>query len=364
MTLSPDQTFHAIIPAGGSGTRLWPLSRRAFPKFLQPLPGPRTMIQETVDRLLPLADAGNIHIITGADHSGKIAEQLPELSRDALVIEPAPRGTGPAIGLGVTLASLDDPEVIVGSFAADHYVRHPERFQEDVRAGIEIAREGYLVTIGIEPEYPETGYGYIHVGDSLGGYRGRDAHRVRRFVEKPDLDTAREYVESGEYLWNASMFVWRADVLMDEMRALLPEHYHALTMISAAWHTPDREAVLTEAWVGLTDVTIDQGILEHSSRVAVIPSAMGWTDLGDWHSVGSIRAGGGDATISTGAEIIEVDSRSNIVEATGQLVALVGVENLIVVDTSDVLLVCDRSRAQEVKAVVDRLRAKGRTELL
>ncbi len=159
-------------------------------------------------------------------------------------MEPAPRGTGPAIGLGVALASRGSADAIVGSFAADHYVRYPDRFRDDVRAAIDVAREGYLVTIGIEPEYPETGYGYIHVGDSLGNYVGREAHRVRRFVEKPDITTARSYVESGEYLWNASMFVWRADVLMDEMRKLLPDHYQALTTISAAWDTPERE----ECW--------------------------------------------------------------------------------------------------------------------
>lgn len=322
------------------------------------------MIQETVDRLLPLTQAGHIQIITGADHATAISSQLPELPESALVIEPAPRGTGPAIGLGVALAARNDPQAVVGSFAADHYVRYPERFRDDVSAAIEVAREGYLVTIGIEPEYPETGYGYIHVGDQLGSFAGREAHRVRRFVEKPDAGTAREYVESGEYLWNASMFVWRADVLLDEMRIHLPEHYEALTTISAAWDTPERDAVLADVWSGMTDVTIDHGILEHSRRVAVVPSSMGWTDLGDWHSVGTIRAGGGDATVVEGAEVIEVDSTSNIVDAAGRLVALVGVENIVVIDTGDALLVCDRSRAQDVKAVVDRLRAEGRTELL
>ncbi len=364
LTSAPNRNFYAIIPAGGSGTRLWPLSRRAYPKFLRPLPGPRTMIQETVDRLVPLTQTDNFQIVTGADHAAAIAEQLPELSAGALVVEPAPRGTGPAIGLGVALAARNDPNAIVGSFAADHYVRFPERFQDDVRAAISVANEGYLVTIGIEPEYPETGYGYIHVGDELGEYQGRSARRVQRFVEKPDLATARSYVESGEYLWNASMFVWRAEVLLDEMRLLLPDHYAALTVISAAWDTPERDAVLAEAWASLEDVTIDHGILERSQRVAVIPSSMGWTDLGDWHSVGTIRAGGSDATVAECAELIEIDGGGNIVEASERLVALVGVDNLIVVDTGDALLVCDRSRAQDVKAVVDRLRADGRAELL
>jgi mannose-1-phosphate guanylyltransferase len=306
----------------------------------------------------------HIHILTGPAHAGAIAEQLAELPECAYIVEPAPRGTGPAIGLGVALAARAGADVIVGSFAADHYVRHPDRFEQDVRAAIEVARQGYLVTIGIKPEYPETGYGYIQVGEPLGDFEGRTAHRVQQFVEKPDSETARRYVESGEYLWNASMFVWRADVLLEEMRALLPEHHAALTQIAAAWDTPERELVLAEIWEGMASVTIDEGILEHSSRVAVVPSEMGWSDLGDWHSVGSLRAEGDGASVVSNAEVIEIDSSSNIVEGNSRLVALVGVENLVVIDTGDALLICDRSRAQDVKSVVERLSASGRTELL
>ena len=322
------------------------------------------MIQETVDRLLPLAGAANIHVVTGADHAPAIAEQLPALDNRSLIVEPMPRGTGPAIGLGVALAARDDATAIVGSFAADHYVRFPDRFRDDVNAAIEIAREGYLVTIGIEPDYPDTGYGYIEVGESLGRFNGRDAHAVQRFVEKPDTETARRYVESDRFLWNASMFVWRADVLLNEMGRYLPDLHDALTTIAAAWETPRRDAVLAEAWAGLADVTIDHGILEHSERVAVVPSQMGWTDLGDWHSVGSIRAGGGTGTVAEGADLIEIDASGNVVEGNGRLVALVGVDNLVVVDTGDALLVCDRERAQDVKLVVDRIKSSGRQDLL
>ncbi len=363
-TSESNSTFHAVIPAGGSGTRLWPVSRRANPKFLQPLPGPRTMIQETVSRLAGLVDAENIHIITGPAHAAAIADQLPDLPRGACVIEPAPRGTGPAIGLGVALAARSGEGVIVGSFAADHYVRRPDIFEQDVLAAIEVARQGYLVTIGIQPEYPETGYGYIHVGEALGEFASRTAHRVREFVEKPDIETARAYVASGEYLWNASMFVWRADILLDEMRSLLPAHYQALQTIASSWDLPEREQILAELWSGLDNVTIDHGILEHSDRVAVIPSEMGWSDLGDWHSVGSLRADSPGASVATNTELIEIDSNSNIVDGNGRIIALVGVENLVVIDTGDALLVCDRTRAQDVKSVVEFLHASGREDLL
>ncbi len=215
-------SFHAIVPAGGSGTRLWPLSRAKRPKFLLPLPGPRTMIQETVDRLMPLTDARNVMIMTGSAHAGEVRRQLPALDANQVIVEPMPRGSGPAIGLGVAIAAKRDPDAIVGSFAADHIVSQPDRFEDAVRAAIETARDGYLVTIGIQPSYPETGYGYIRSGGAIAEHNGISVSRVEEFKEKPDVITATRYVESGEYLWNASMFVWQARTLMEELHAPSP----------------------------------------------------------------------------------------------------------------------------------------------
>lgn len=360
-----DDKLYAIIPAGGSGTRLWPLSRASHPKFLHPLPGPRSMIQETVHRLGPLVSPEQILIITGHAHAVEIARQLPEITEQQIVIEPAARGTGPAIGLAVALIACQDPNAIVGSFAADHHVRHPERFVEDVQTAMAVAREGYLVTIGIEPGYPETGYGYIKVGEQISEECGRPAYRVERFREKPDKATAEQYLADGGYLWNASMFVWRSGTLLAEMQRLLPDVHEALMTIARAWETPQREEVFATTWPGIREVTIDHGILEHSEHVAVVPSQMGWSDLGDWHSVGTLQAQNGEENTAVNATLLTEDSQGNLIYGHDKrVVSLVGVEGLVVIDTDDALLICDRHRAQDVKVIVDQLKARGMHDLL
>lgn len=357
-------SFHAIVPAGGSGTRLWPLSRAQRPKFLLPLPGPRTMIQETVDRLLPLCDARNLLIMTGSAHAVEVRRQLPNLGSDQVVVEPMPRGSGPAIGLGVAIAAKRDPDAIVGSFAADHIVTRPELFEAAVRAAIETARDGYLVTIGIQPSYPETGYGYICSGDVLTERGSIVVSRVEEFKEKPDVITATRYVESGEYLWNASMFVWQARTLMEEVKRHLPELAAALETIAAAWDTQDQERVMAEVWPAIQDVTIDHGILEKSDRVAVVPGDFGWTDLGDWHGFGTVSCDDPLANTAINAELLASDVQGAVVMGNGRLVALLGLRDIVVVDTDDALLVCDRSRAQEVRELVETLKRRGSTDLI
>lgn len=363
MSQSAQQRFYAIIPAGGSGTRLWPLSRSSWPKFLLPLPGPRTMIQETVHRLGPLCQPETMLIVTGSGHATAVARQLPELGDQQIVIEPSARGTGPAIGLGVALIARHDPDAIVGSFAADHHVRHPGTFVDDVRAAIEVASQGYLVTIGIEPEYPETGYGYIRAGEPIGEFAGQPAYRVAQFKEKPDRTTAEEYIQSGEYLWNASMFVWKASVLLEEMSRLLPDLAGSLMRIAGDWDTPQRQETFARIWPEIADVTIDHGILERSDRVAVVPSQMGWSDLGDWDNVGKLLQGG-DGNVVVNSEVLASNANHSVVYGNQRPVALVGVENLVVIDTDDALLICDREQAQDVKSIVDQLKQQGRTELL
>ena len=354
--------FYAVIPAGGSGTRLWPVSRSGRPKFLLPLPGPGTMIQETVRRLASVCDVRDLIVVTGARHADEVKRQLPEIGPQQVVEEPLPRGSGPAIGLGVAIAHQRDPEAIVGSFAADHIVTEPAIFEQSVRAAIDAARDGYLVTIGITPGYAETGYGYIRPSTVLKNVEGLLIHRVETFQEKPDHETATRYVAEG-YLWNASMFVWKASVLLDEMRRYLPDLAATLEELAAHWDTPDRDAAMARLWPGIEDVTIDQGILEQSDRVAVVPGTFGWTDLGDWHGFGAV-AGRPDENLAINAELLARDSRGAFVYGTGRLVALIGVDNLVVIDTDDALLVCDRNRAQEVKEIVEELKRRGSTDLI
>jgi mannose-1-phosphate guanylyltransferase len=376
--------FYAIIPAGGSGTRLWPVSRSARPKFLLPLPGPRTMIQETVQRLAPLCDRTDVFIITGQKHAEEVRTQLPGLDPGQVVVEPVARGSGPAIGLGAAIAYTRDSEAIVGSFAADHVVTEPAVFENAVRTAIDIASRGYLVTIGIQPSYPETGYGYICAGDSIGIVNDLDVCVVDEFKEKPDLETATCYVESGRYLWNASMFVWQAKTLLDELRAYLPDVASALEQIAAVWDTPDRDRVMQEIWPAIEEVTIDHGILEKSDRVAVVPGTFGWTDLGDWHGYGKVVAefltsnaqtmdpssGNGhihldvNNNLTIHADLLSVDATNAVVIGNGRLVALLGVNDLVVIDTDDAVLVCDRARAQDVRHLVDELKRQGSTTLI
>jgi mannose-1-phosphate guanylyltransferase len=322
------------------------------------------MLQETAARLAPLCDPARLYVITGAAHAAEVCGQLPELDPDHVVVEPLARGSGPAIGLGTALAHRRDPEALVGSFAADHIVTEPGIFEQTVRAAVEVARQGYLVTIGIQPSYAETGYGYICAGRPIGRFHGLEASEVQQFKEKPDYATASEYVASGNYLWNASMFVWQAKTLLAEMQRLLPELADALETIATAWDTPGRDAVLAELWSAITEVTIDHGILERSDRVAVVPGRFGWTDLGDWHGFGKVAGGDGDANLAVNAELIALDATGAVVYGNRRLVALLGVENLVVVDTDDALLICDRSRAQDVRRLVDELRRRGSTGLI
>lgn len=359
-----ERRLYAVVPAGGSGTRLWPASRKGQPKFLLPLPGPRSMLQTTVDRLAPLVPYDQIYVVTGSAHAVAVARQLPELPAANIVVEPAPRGTGPAIGLGAALIARRDPDAVMGSFAADHFVADSDRFRAAVLAAVRAAEEGYLVTIGIRPTYPETGYGYIRSGRALFEHEGFVVHEVESFKEKPDREAAESYVRSGQYYWNASMFVWRVSVLLEHVRRLLPDVYEAIETIAAAWGTPEAEEVLADLWPRLPEVTIDHGIMERADRVAVVPADFGWTDLGDWHSLGELLGASEGATIGVGCPVIAEDTESTLVYGSGRTVVTLGVKNLVIVDTPDVVLVCDRSRAQDVRRIVRRLEEEGKLVLV
>lgn len=357
--------MYVVVPAGGSGTRLWPLSRATSPKFLHALTGDhRSLLQTTVERLAPLTTPDRTFVVTGAAHAVAVARQLPLLPDHNVLVEPAPRESAPAIGLAAAIIHRRDPDAIVGSFAADHLIEDEALFHETVRAAVEVAREGYIVTVGITPTGPGTGYGYIRTGAPLGVGGGL---RVEEFKEKPTREVAEAYVASGRYLWNASMFVCHTGVLLAEMERQLPELHAGLERIADCWGAPGQDSTLSAVWPALPKVTIDHGLMEHATRVATIPGHFGWNDVGDWDTLASIlpRRDDGNVYLGTDDRHVGVQVRDNlIVSSTGRLVATLGVEGLVIVDTDDALLVCARDRAQDVKALVDEIRAGDWADLL
>jgi mannose-1-phosphate guanylyltransferase len=354
----------AVIPAGGAGTRLWPLSRASSPKFLHDLTGAgRSLLQTTWERLEPLCGE-HIMVVAGVQHEAAVRAQLPGLRPANLVAEPSPRGSMAAIGLAAAMLERRDPDAVIGSFAADHVIGELAVFADCVREAVAVARTGYVVTIGIEPTFPATGFGYIHVGDPLAIPGAQHGRQVRSFVEKPDETTAREFLETGEYHWNAGMFVVRASVLLDLLADVHPKLAAGLRDIAA---DPDR---LAELWPGLTNVAIDHAVAEPAAavgRVAVVPGRFTWDDVGDFASLGSLMS---DAVAVPGLKILgEVDlvlakdTTGVVVPGSGRTVAVLGLDDIVVVDTPDAVLVTTRERAQDVKGLVDLLKATGRVDL-
>jgi mannose-1-phosphate guanylyltransferase len=350
--------FWAVVPAGGAGTRLWPLSRSGSPKFLHDLTGSgRSLLQETVDRLAPLT-GDRLIVVTGARHRDQVVEQLPDLAAGRVLGEPSPRDSMAAIGLAAAVLEREDPDAVLGSFAADHVVRHQAVFETAVELAVEVARDDWLVTIGIEPSAPSTAFGYLRHGAAMETHAG--AFVVEQFVEKPSAEVAQRYVESGNYRWNAGMFVVRPTVLLDLLATWHRELAVALRELAADLGR------LEELWPTLTRIAIDHAVAEPAAelgRVAMVPADLGWDDIGDFHSLATVLGGPGLQVLGDRADVIAEDSTGLVVPFGGRLVALVGVDDLVVVDTPDALLVTTRDRAQDVKALVDRLRAQGRDDL-
>jgi mannose-1-phosphate guanylyltransferase len=344
--------FWAVVPAGGSGTRLWPLSRSASPKFLHDLTGSgRSLLQDTADRLAPLV-GDRMLVVTGALHRDLVVDQLPALPADRILAEPSPRDSMAAIGLAAALLEREDPDAVLGSFAADHAIGDRGAFERAVALAVDVAREDWLVTIGIEPTHPSTAFGYIRQSSGLEAHHG--AFVVAEFVEKPDAEVARGYVESGEYRWNAGMYVVRPSVLLDLLANHHPDLAAALRDLAAR---PDR---LEEVWPTLTSLAIDHAVAEPAAaegRVATVPADLSWNDIGDFDSLATVLGGDGLQILGDERDVLAEASSGIVVPRGGRLVALVGVDDVVVVDTPDALLVTTRAKAQQVKAIVDQLRA-------
>ena len=353
--------FWGVVPAGGAGTRLWPLSRAGRPKFLLDLTSSgRSLLQATVDRLAPLA-GDRVVVVTGRAHADAVREQLPELAASRVLAEPAPRDSMAAIGLAAAVVEREDPDAVIGSFAADHVIPDLDAFVAVVTEAVEVARAGHLVTVGIEPTHPATGFGYVRAGERLAG--AATARHVLQFVEKPDAVRAAEYLASGEYRWNAGMFVVRAATLLDLLATWHPRLAAGVRTIAA---DPAR---LDETWSGLERIAIDHAVAEPAAdagRVVVVPAPFSWDDVGDFASLATLLPQGADGMTVLGdaGDVTAVASSGVVVPATGRRVAVVGLDDVVVVDTPDAVLVTTRARAQDVKQVVDALRAEGRDDLL
>ncbi len=354
----PPDTF-VVVLAGGEGTRMWPLSRSRRPKQLLQLNGPRSLIQQTVDRVLPLVGAERILIITEHSHAEALRAQLPELPDSSMVVEPTRRGTAPALLLAALHIKARAPEATWASVHADAFITRNDEFRRTLAAALEAAARGdLLVTTGVAPGFPSTAYGYIQRGEELGRIHGMPLCRVVRFVEKPDVETAQAYVRSGQYLWNPGVFVWKNAALLEAFKTHQPEIYDGLTSVPLS----EIDRVYPEA----KRETIDVGIMERARNVATIPSDFGWSDIGSWAELwelSSDRDAEGNVRLGSG-RVLTADSHNNLIFADGRAVALVGVEDLVVVETADAVFVCPRARAQDVKQIVQQLQAEGRSELL
>lgn len=373
---TPLDRFYGIIPAGGVGSRLWPLSRAASPKFLHDVTGQgATLLRGTWDRIVPLCGAERMFVVTGAAHGAEVRRQLPELADENVVLELDGRDSTAAIGLAAAILVRRDPDAIVGSFAADHLIGNEVRFRAAVREAIVAADTGRIVTLGIQPHEPSTAFGYIRAGEPLTIDGAPSARSVDAFVEKPSAAKARGYVSSGEYLWNAGMFIGRADALLAAIADNTPELAQGLAEIADAWDRADRDETTARVWPGLQRVAIDYTVAEPlaaAGRLAVIPGFFQWDDVGDFAAVArlaqlELASSGSEreiAVMGDERDVIGVEASGLVVTTAGRVVAVAGLRDVVVVDTPDALLVTTRANAQAVKRVVEALKESGRPEVM
>lgn len=353
--------MYIVILAGGSGTRFWPLSRVARPKQLISITGDRTMLQRTVERVLPL-NPKRILVITNRVQAEETELQLAGFRGVPIniIAEPSARNTAPAIGLAAAIIAAHDPAGIMAVLPADHFIKDEEALRTTLVKARHAAHNGYLVTLGVMPSRPETGYGYIEADMEL---RGDGPFPVRRFVEKPPLEQAVRYLEEGNFFWNSGMFIWRCDTILNEITRYRPDLGRALADISFSgdvWQLSDLSTQIEAMYDSIASDSIDYAVMEKSSRVQVVPVEMGWSDVGSWSALPEVVAPDAAGTVCINASgHVAIDSSDCLIYADGKVVATVGVSGLVVVSTPDALLVCGRDRAQDVKKVVEQLSARG-----
>ena len=359
--------LHAIVMAGGSGTRFWPASRAALPKQLLPLAGERTLLEDTVTRLEGLVPPERVLVVTSARLLDAARRQLPQVPDAGLVGEPCKRDTAPCIGLAALLVSRHDPDATMAVMPSDHVITPAAKFQDAIRQAAALVDEapGRLVTFGIRPTYPAESFGYIQQGAALAVAPGAaPAHVVARFREKPPAQVAAEYLAAGDYLWNAGIFVWKAATILAALRERQPECLAHLERIAAAWDGPDREAVFAREFAAIKGISIDYAVLEQATDVVVIEAPFTWDDLGGWSAVARQRGVDAEGNTIVGRHL-GIESVRTIVHAAGDhLVVTMGLEDMLVVHTPDATLVADRAREEAVRKVVAELEKRGWQEYL
>lgn len=358
---------YAVIMAGGSGTRLWPLSRQNRPKQLLHFSDPRSMFQLAVDRLKGLIPTERIFVVTVADQAALLQRDVPAIPVQNYLIEPMPRGTASVVGLAAVALNHLDPLASMAVVTADHLIENEVNFRSLLHSAFKVAQGDYLVTLGIQPTAPNTGYGYIQRGAQLGMSAGNPYFEVLRFKEKPDLPSAIQYVSSGDHLWNSGMFIWRVEKILAEIERSMPALFKQLQQIAAAYGTPEGTSVLNEVWPKIKPETIDYGIMEKSERVAVLPAKeLGWSDVGSWDSLMDVMPLDEQGNVVLGAAPITLDTTQSLLfsEQEGRILVTIGLEDVIVVNTPDAILICKRGDSQKVREVVNLLKKTDRTQFL
>ena len=357
----------AVIMAGGIGTRFWPRSREKYPKHLLEIIGKGSMLQNTVKRLEDIVHSGDIFVVTNKLQRAQVIKQLPQVPENNIIVEPVGRNTAPCIALAAFHVRKCDPDAVMIVLPADHLVQDEKEFNRVVRLAVNVADEsGSLLTIGIKPTHPETGYGYIQVESdekSDQRYRSLGVFRVQAFAEKPNLQTAERFLASGDFLWNSGMFVWRNDSILKELERCLPDQYPELKKIDGSIGTPQYQQTLELTYGMIRGISIDYGVMEKAETVFVIPASFGWNDLGSWDEVARISGTDDSGNTITG-RVVQKDTRNSYIYSPGKVVATIGVEDLIIVNTDDALLVCRKGRSQEVKEISDYLKRKQMNEYL
>jgi len=357
--------IHIVIMAGGVGQRLWPMSRRKTPKQLLPLITENSLLQETVKRVHGRVQPSEMLVITNKSQVAAVRGQVPDIPAENVVGEPVGRGSAAAIALAAAMIEKKEPDGVMAVLSADHVISPAERFWQAIEAAAKTVERDpeCLVTLGMVPEFPATGFGYIHRGVLVHEHEGTAVYDVRRFVEKPDLHTATEYFKSGEYYWNGGMFIWRADTIMKWFERLMPSLYRAAREIQKSLDSPDLAGAIAEQYNTIKSETIDYGVMEKAENIKVVEAAFQWDDVGSWQGLEKWRERDEHGNI-VAAEHVGLDTRNCIIMGRGQLIATIGLDDIVIVRTDDAILVCRKERSQEVRDIVNTLKEKKMEEYL